>query len=91
MSVVVLLNRNCRACGAVFCVCSHCAVGYATAAKRADEKPGGNSYERPIDVTSGPTQTAPDAPARLSAAEGRCPRDGSWFPCDRFTGLGKPQ
>jgi hypothetical protein len=30
-------------------------VGNATAAKRADEKPGGNSYERPIDVTSGPT------------------------------------
>jgi hypothetical protein len=27
MSEVVLRNRNCRACGFVFCVCSHCDRG----------------------------------------------------------------
>src|SRR5580692_1819614 len=30
--------------------------------------------------------TASDAPARLSAAAGQGPRDGSWFPWDRFAG-----
>ncbi len=34
---------------------------------------------------------ASNAPARLSAAEGRDPRDGSWFPCDRLAGLDTAQ
>jgi hypothetical protein len=58
VSEVVLRNRNCRACGVVFFVCSHCDRGHATAAKCVDAEPGGNSSAQPIDVTKGRTQAA---------------------------------
>jgi len=64
-------------------------AGNVTAAHCADGERGGNSSAR--GQSTSPTDgrwptTASDAPARLSAAAVRGPRDGSWFPCDRFAG-----
>jgi hypothetical protein len=89
MSEVVLRNRNCRGCGVVFCVCGRCDRGQCYCSPLC--RRGSSAATAPRGQSTSPTDgrsptTASDAPARLSAAAGRGPRDGSWFPCDRFAG-----
>ena len=59
MSEVVLRNRNCRACGFVFCVCSHCDRGQCYCSQECRREARRQQLRaRPIDVTSGRTQAA---------------------------------
>ena len=46
MSEAVLRVRQCRACKAIFYVCSSCDRGNATVVKSAEPKPGSSSYVR---------------------------------------------
>jgi hypothetical protein len=54
MSAAVLRVRQCRACKAIFYVCSSCDRGNATVAKSAEPKPGSSSYVRLTAVTRRP-------------------------------------
>ncbi len=56
MSEVVLRNVTVVPVASSSASAAIVTVGNATAAKSVDEKPGGNNFARPIDVTSGRTQ-----------------------------------
>jgi hypothetical protein len=94
VSEVVLRNRNCRACGVVFFVCSHCdpwaMLLQPSVSTRSPAATAPHSQSTSPRDGRRPT-SASDAPARLSAEEVRDPRDGSWFPGDRFAGLATAQ
>jgi hypothetical protein len=67
------------------------AVAIAAMLLQPTVPPGSAAATAPRGQSTSPTDgrwptTASDAPARLSAAGCRGPRDGSWFPCDRFAG-----